>query len=229
MIPFSVFLLGIKSQKVVFAIEVGVVRILPELRITPGADETFQLYGIHARSPIYGISLSIMTTYASDLSALFPYIPSRKGKLARWKLCACKGEDVQISRVLIPKVKNGWNLVKIEAVGADSPAVRNPSPVSIIANPSDSRFRQGQGVATLMGNHDAVTRVYAATGRLCLCHHLRPRVGAKHSCNQIRNALTGQDSDKTNGMLAATLEDWTRGTCLGLAATKTQGLTSLDK
>ena len=96
-------------------------------------------------------------------------------------------------------------------------------------SPSDSRFRQGQGVATLMGNHDVVTRVYAATGRLCLCHHLRPRVGAKHSCNQIRNALTGQDSDKTNGMLAATPEDWTRGTCLGLAATKTQGLTSLDK
>lgn len=59
-----------------------------------------------------------------------------------------------------------------------------------------------------MGNHDVVTGVYAATGRLCLCHHLRPRVGAKHSCNQIRNALTGQDSDKTNGMLAATPEDW---------------------
>lgn len=51
MIPFSVFLLGIKSQKVVFAIEVGVVRILPELRITPGADETFQLYGVFMLGP----------------------------------------------------------------------------------------------------------------------------------------------------------------------------------
>lgn len=78
----------------------------------------------------------------------------------------CTSEELTIKDVPIPKVKIGWVLVKIKAFGINrselftrqghSPSVELPRIIGIecvgeIADPSDSVFKKGQKVVSLMG------------------------------------------------------------------------------
>lgn len=78
----------------------------------------------------------------------------------------CTAEELVIREVLMPKVKQGWVLVKIKAFGinrseiftrqGDSPSVKLPRIIGIecagvIEDPSDSSYQQGQRVVSLMG------------------------------------------------------------------------------
>lgn len=78
----------------------------------------------------------------------------------------CKAEVLVVSEVPIPEVKPGWVLVKIRAFGinrseiftrqGDSPSVKLPRIIGIecvgeIEDPSDSTFKKGQRVVSMMG------------------------------------------------------------------------------
>ncbi|URZ17817.1 zinc-binding alcohol dehydrogenase family protein [Clostridium felsineum] len=78
----------------------------------------------------------------------------------------CKAEELSVREVPIPKVKSGWVLVKIKGFGinrseiytrqGDSPSVRLPRIIGIecvgeIENPSDSSYKKGQRVVSMMG------------------------------------------------------------------------------
>lgn len=80
----------------------------------------------------------------------------------------CEPENLKISDVEIPKVKSGWVLVKVKALGlnhselilrrheAEAPYIKLPiipgiECVGEIADASDSRFKVGEKVASLMG------------------------------------------------------------------------------
>ncbi len=77
----------------------------------------------------------------------------------------CTADELRIQNIEIPKVKNGWVLIKIKAFGLNraeiitrngfSPAVKLPRVigiecVGIIENPSDSNFQKGDKVFTMM-------------------------------------------------------------------------------
>lgn len=79
---------------------------------------------------------------------------------------ACKAEELVVLEVPIPKVKPGWVLVKIKAFGinrsevftrqGDSPSVKLPRIIGIecvgeIEDPSDSSYKRGQRVVSMMG------------------------------------------------------------------------------
>ena len=76
--------------------------------------------------------------------------------------------NIRISEVEIPKIKPGWVLIKIEAFGLNhsekilrleeinesyiqKPVIPGIECVGIIENPSDSNFKKGQKVISLMG------------------------------------------------------------------------------
>ncbi|MHC1681432.1 MAG: zinc-binding alcohol dehydrogenase family protein [Clostridiaceae bacterium] len=78
----------------------------------------------------------------------------------------CKAEELVVSEVPMPQVKPGWVLVKIKAFGinrseiftrqGDSPSVKLPRIIGIecvgeIEDPSDSTFKKGQRVVSMMG------------------------------------------------------------------------------
>lgn len=78
----------------------------------------------------------------------------------------CPAEELRISEVPLPQAKPGWVLVKVKAFGinrseiftrqGDSPSVELPRIIGIecageIEDPSDSSFRKGQRVVSLMG------------------------------------------------------------------------------
>ena len=80
----------------------------------------------------------------------------------------CKAEDLQVSEIPMPKVREGWVLVKIHAVGlnhseailrmyeADNDYISTPIVPGIecvgeIADASDSAFKKGDKVMALMG------------------------------------------------------------------------------
>lgn len=78
----------------------------------------------------------------------------------------CKAEELSVREVPIPKVKSGWVLVKIKGFGinrseiytrqGDSPSVKLPRIIGIecvgeIENPSDSSYKKGQRVVSMMG------------------------------------------------------------------------------
>lgn len=78
----------------------------------------------------------------------------------------CKASELTVKEVPIPEVKPGWVLVKIKAFGinrseiftrqGDSPSVKLPRIIGIectgtIEDPSDSKFRKGEKVVSLMG------------------------------------------------------------------------------
>ncbi len=78
----------------------------------------------------------------------------------------CKALELTVQEVPVPEVKPGWVLVKIKAFGinrseiftrqGDSPSVKLPRIIGIecageIENPSDSHFKKGQHVVSLMG------------------------------------------------------------------------------
>lgn len=79
-----------------------------------------------------------------------------------------KAEDIKISECTVPKVKNGWVLVKVKAFGMNhsekilrlneinadyikKPIIPGIECVGEIADPSDSNFQAGQKVIALMG------------------------------------------------------------------------------
>ena len=79
-----------------------------------------------------------------------------------------KAEDIQISECTVPKVKNGWVLVKVKAFGMNhsekilrlneinadyikKPIIPGIECVGEIADPSNSNFKTGQKVIALMG------------------------------------------------------------------------------
>jgi NADPH:quinone reductase len=79
---------------------------------------------------------------------------------------ACTAQELLVREVPLPKVKPGWVLVKIKAFGINrseiytrqghSPSVKLPRIIGIecvgeIADPSDSSFKNGQRVVSLMG------------------------------------------------------------------------------
>ncbi|MDO5639577.1 MAG: zinc-binding dehydrogenase [Neisseria sp.] len=79
---------------------------------------------------------------------------------------ACRAEDLQVSRVPVPKVKSGWVRVKIKAFGLNraeiftrnglSPAVHWPriigiECVGVVDDASDSGLQAGQPVMSMMG------------------------------------------------------------------------------
>lgn len=79
---------------------------------------------------------------------------------------ACTAEELTIRNVPIPEVRSGWVLVKIKAFGINrselftrqghSPSVELPRIIGIecvgeVADPSDSIFKRGQRVVSLMG------------------------------------------------------------------------------
>ncbi len=80
----------------------------------------------------------------------------------------CKAEDLQVSEIPMPKVREGWVLVKVHAVGlnhsevilrmyeADNDYINTPIVPGIecvgeIADASDSAFKKGDKVMALMG------------------------------------------------------------------------------
>ena len=78
----------------------------------------------------------------------------------------CTASELAVQEVPLPKVKQGWMLIKIKAFGinrseiftrqGDSPSVKLPRIIGIecageIVDPSDSSFQKGQRVVSLMG------------------------------------------------------------------------------
>ena len=81
---------------------------------------------------------------------------------------SCSPEELKISEVPVPEVKQGWVLIKVKAFGlnrselimrayeADSPSIKLPRIPGIecageIEDPGDSNFEKGQQVIALMG------------------------------------------------------------------------------
>ena len=102
-----------------------------------------------------------------------------------------KGQDVVLSEVETPKVKSGWVLVKIKAFGMNhseailrefeisssyiqKPIIPGIECVGEVEDPSDSSFKKGQKVVSLMGGMGRSFNGSYAEYALLPVHHVFP-------------------------------------------------------